>query len=145
MHATTKVGSRKERSSLGSGKDLVLVERQVGQRHRAERARDRGKRDEVREPEHVVGPGATTRTRRTTERRTRLGVRVERELEVSGRSMTEFAESSLVLAARRVMADRDRFVLSEEAAAAWDAVNDRPARELPGLRRLFERPSPFAE
>ena len=70
---------------------------------------------------------------------------VERALEVSGRSMTEFAESSLVLAARRVMADRDRFVLSKEAAAAWDAVNDRPVRELPGLRGLFERPSPFAE
>lgn len=43
------------------------------------------------------------------------------------------------------MADRERFVLSADAAEAWDAVNDRPARELPGLRRLMERPSPFDE
>lgn len=79
--------------------------------------------------------------------RTTVEVRdlVDRALEVSGTSMTEFAESSLVLAARRVMADRDRFVLSDEAGAAWDAINDRPARDLPGVRRLFERPSPFGE
>lgn len=91
---------------------------------------------------------AVTRAREERiEFRTTVEVRdlVDRALEVSGNSMTEFAESSLVLAARRVMADRDRFVLSEEAEATWDAINDRPARDLPGVRRLFERPSPFGE
>lgn len=37
------------------------------------------------------------------------------------------------------------FVLDAGSAEAWDAVNRRRARELPGLRRLMERPSPFAE
>jgi uncharacterized protein (DUF1778 family) len=79
---------------------------------------------------------------RTTPQVRRL---VERAVEASGSNLTDFAEASLVQAAQRVMADRTRFVLSEEAAREWDAINDRPARELPGLRRLMERPSPFAE
>ncbi len=70
---------------------------------------------------------------------------VERALDTSGRTMTEFAEMSLTTEARRVLADRDRFVLAGEEAAAWDAINARPARALPGLRSLLERPSPFAE
>jgi len=79
---------------------------------------------------------------RTTPQVRRL---VERAVEASGSNLTAFAETSLVLAAQRVMADRERFVLSEQAAEEWDAINDRPARELPGLRRLMERPSPFDE
>lgn len=47
------------------------------------------------------------------------------------------------LAAQRVLADRDRFDLDAVAAEAWDAMSARPARDLPGLRRLTERPSPF--
>lgn len=54
-------------------------------------------------------------------------------------------DASLVLAAQRVMADRDTFTLSEDAAAEWEAINARPARELEGLRRLMARPSPFDE
>lgn len=69
---------------------------------------------------------------------------VERAVEASGANLTAFAESSLVLAAQRVMADRDRFVLSDRAAADRDAVNARPSRELRGLRALMERPSPRA-
>ena len=53
--------------------------------------------------------------------------------------------SSLVLAAQRVMADREQFVLAADAAAEWDAINARPARELAGLRGLLDRPSPFDE
>ena len=70
---------------------------------------------------------------------------IERAVEASGSNLTDFAESSLVLAAQRVMADRERFVLSEHAAAEWEAINSRPARELSGLRDLMARPSPFAE
>lgn len=91
---------------------------------------------------------ATTRARRERiEFRTTQEVRrlVERAVEVSGGSLTEFAEASLVRAAQRVMADRERFVISERAAEEWEAINDRPARELPGLRRLMQRPSPFDE
>lgn len=91
---------------------------------------------------------ATTRARDARiEFRTNPEVRrlVERAVEASGTNLTDFAESSLVLAAQRVMADRERFVLSERAAAEWEAINSRPARELPGLRRLMARPSPFGE
>lgn len=44
-----------------------------------------------------------------------------------------------------IMADRENFALSEGAAAEWEAINSRPARELPGLRALMARPSPFHE
>lgn len=79
--------------------------------------------------------------------RTRPEVRrlVARAVEASGSNLTDFAETSLVLAAQRVMADQDRFVLSDRAAAEWDAINARPARDLPALHRLMERPSPFDE
>jgi polyketide cyclase/dehydrase/lipid transport protein len=39
--------------------------------------------------------------------------------------------------------DRDRFALDPEATEAWDDLDARPARELSGLRRLMERPTPF--
>ncbi|PKL96157.1 MAG: DUF1778 domain-containing protein [Gammaproteobacteria bacterium HGW-Gammaproteobacteria-8] len=70
---------------------------------------------------------------------------VERAARESGGSLTEFAEASLTLAAQRVLADRNRFTLSNEALSAWEKINARPARELPGVRRLMERSSPFAE
>ena len=91
---------------------------------------------------------ATTRARdERIEFRTNPEVRrlVERAVEASGSNLTDFAESSLVLAAQRVMADRERFVLSQRTAAEWEAINSRPAWELPGLRRLMARPSPFGE
>jgi uncharacterized protein (DUF1778 family) len=70
---------------------------------------------------------------------------VERAVEASDSNLTDFAEASLVLAAQRIMADRDTFVLPEDAAAEWEAINARPARELEGLGRLIARPSPFDE
>ena len=46
------------------------------------------------------------------------------------------------LAAQRVLADREHFVLDAEGQRAWEQTNARPARTLPGLVRLLERPSP---
>jgi uncharacterized protein (DUF1778 family) len=69
---------------------------------------------------------------------------IDRAAAVSETGLTEFVVSSAVHAAQRVLADRDRFELDEVAAEAWEAMNARPASELPGLRRLMERPSPFA-
>ena len=63
----------------------------------------------------------------------------------TGTDLTDFVVSQASDAARRVLADRDRFVLDPEAARAWEEINSRPARDLPGLRRLMERPSPFEE
>jgi uncharacterized protein (DUF1778 family) len=68
---------------------------------------------------------------------------IDRAAAASGTGLTEFVVSSAVDAAQRVLADRDRFELDAVAAEAWEAMNARPARDLPGLRRLMERPSPF--
>ena len=57
--------------------------------------------------------------------------------------MTGFVLSSVPTAARQVLADRTEYVLSPETADAWKAINERPARDLPGLRVLMQRPSPF--
>jgi uncharacterized protein (DUF1778 family) len=53
--------------------------------------------------------------------------------------------ANLVDASRQVLADRDHFALSIEVASQWDQMNELPARELSGLRRLMNRPSPFGE
>ena len=90
---------------------------------------------------------ATTRTRserlevRTTKDERSL---IDRAAAEQGTDLTEFVVSNLTVAAQRVLADRSEFTLDAEAADAWEAVNRRRPRELPGLRRLMERPSPFA-
>ncbi len=70
---------------------------------------------------------------------------IDRAAAASDTGLTEFVVSSAVSAAQRVLADRDRFDLGAATVEAWDALNARPARDLPGLRRLMERPSPFSE
>ena len=70
---------------------------------------------------------------------------VEQAAREAGSSLTEFAEASLTAAAQRVLADRHRFTLSAEALSAWEQINARPARELPGVRRLMQRPSPLSK
>jgi len=42
-----------------------------------------------------------------------------------------------------VLADREHFVLDAAAQQEWERINSCPARVLPGLKRLLERPSPF--
>ena len=70
---------------------------------------------------------------------------IDRAAAASDTGLTEFVVSSAVTAAQRVLADRDRFELEAVAAEAWEALNARPARDLPGLRRLMARPTPFVE
>jgi uncharacterized protein (DUF1778 family) len=93
---------------------------------------------------------ATNETRRRSRRmelRTTPDERdlIDRAVAATGTDLTEFVVDNVVAAARRVLADRDQFTMDADAAAAWDAINRRPARDLPGLRRLMQRPSPFAE
>ena len=94
-----------------------------------------------------MSTAASRRRDQRIEFRTTAEVRriVDRVVEASGTPLTEFAETSLLEAAQRVLADRDRFVLSEKAATEWEAINARPARDLPGLRALLDRPSPIGE
>lgn len=93
----------------------------------------------------------TTRATRTRDRRlevrttTQERALIDRAAEASGTDLTSFVVEQLTEAARRVLADRDQFVLTSEAAVEWDRINRRSAKELAGLRRLMDRPSPFAE
>ncbi len=70
---------------------------------------------------------------------------IDRAVAEQGTDLTEFVISNLTVAARRVLADRTDFRLDPDAADAWDAVNRRLGRDLPGLRRLMDRPSPFTD
>ena len=93
-----------------------------------------------------MAPSIRTRDRRL-EIRTTAEERelIDRAAGTTGTDLTSFVVSHLVDAARQVLADRDRFVLSADTAAEWEKVNRRPAEEFAGLRRLMQRPSPFAE
>lgn len=64
---------------------------------------------------------------------------------VNGTTRSAFVLDHAIDAARRALADRTSFQLNGDALEAWEALNDRPARDLPGLRALFERPDPFEE
>lgn len=70
---------------------------------------------------------------------------IDRAVAVTGTDLTDFVVTHASAAARRVLADRDQFVLDPAALQAWDDINAHPARELPGLRDLMRRPSPFSE
>ena len=70
---------------------------------------------------------------------------IDRAVEVAGGDLTDFVVSNTLLAAKRVLADRQRFELDPRSLRAWEKINARAARDLPGLRRLMRRPSPFAE
>lgn len=62
-----------------------------------------------------------------------------------GTDRSSFLLSQGRLAAQRVLADRQHFLLDAEAQQEWERINSRPARSLPGLARLLEKPSPFAQ
>ncbi len=70
---------------------------------------------------------------------------IDRAVAEQGCDLTEFVISNLTVAARRVLADRTEFELDADSAAVWEVINRRRARELPGLRRLVERASPFVD
>ena len=70
---------------------------------------------------------------------------IDRAVATTGADLTDFVVTGACDAARRVLADRDRFELDEAAITAWETLNARPARDLPGLRRLMRRASPFSE
>lgn len=91
----------------------------------------------------------TSDTKRT--RSERLEVRttpedralIDRAVAASGTDLTDFVVSHLTIASRRVLADRNEFVLDARATEAWEAINRRPPRDLAGLAALMARPSPF--
>jgi uncharacterized protein (DUF1778 family) len=70
---------------------------------------------------------------------------IDRAVTASGTDLTDFVITHASEAARRLLADRDHFHLDPSVLKQWDDVNARPARALPGLRRLMQRPTPFTE
>lgn len=70
---------------------------------------------------------------------------IDRAVRASGTDLTEFVIRYASDAARALLADRDRFDLDPAALKEWEDLNARPARNLPGLRRLMQHPSPFSE
>ncbi|MHB8294469.1 MAG: type II toxin-antitoxin system TacA family antitoxin [Acidimicrobiales bacterium] len=70
---------------------------------------------------------------------------IDRAITATGTDLTEFVVTHAYEAAQRLLADRDRFDLDVNALDEWEALNARPARELLGLRRLMQRPTPFME
>ena len=70
---------------------------------------------------------------------------IDRAVAVSGTDLTGFVVANLTVAAHRILADRSEFSLGDEERRAWEQVNQRKARDLPGLRDLMRRPSPFVE
>lgn len=70
---------------------------------------------------------------------------IDRAVSADRTQLTEFVITHLTIAARRVLADRTEFALSPQAAKAWEEINAQPAQDLPGLRRLMARPSPFVD
>lgn len=70
---------------------------------------------------------------------------IDRAVIASGTDLTDFVISHASDAARRVLADRDQLHLDPVARHQWDVVNAKPARDLPDLRQLMQRSSPFSE
>ena len=68
---------------------------------------------------------------------------LDRAAAALGTDRSSFLLAQGRLAAQRVLADREQFVLDDDGQQEWELINSRPARSLPGLARLLERPSPF--
>ena len=68
---------------------------------------------------------------------------LDRAAAALGTDRSSFLLAQGRLAAQRVLADREQFVLDPDAQQEWERINSRPARNLPGLARLLERTSPF--
>jgi uncharacterized protein (DUF1778 family) len=65
-----------------------------------------------------------------------------RAADVAEESLSEFLVEGGRERAERLLADRTRFVLSEEQWAAFTAALDRPAQAKPELIELFRRTRP---
>lgn len=70
---------------------------------------------------------------------------VRRAADATDRTLTEFVVDAAASEAERILADRTQFALGPEQWARFTEILDRPPQENPRLRKLFSRPSAFAE
>ena len=68
---------------------------------------------------------------------------LDRAAAAIGTDRSSFLLNQGRLAAQRVLANREQFVLDQRGLEEWEHINNRPARELPGLIRLLQRSTPF--
>ena len=88
---------------------------------------------------------ASTRAERIEIRATSdLKASLEKAAQLSDQTLSAFVLSASRDAAVRVLGDQTRFALPAKQMAAFHKALDAPARDLPGLKRLFAKPSVFA-
>ena len=89
---------------------------------------------------------ASTRAERIEIRATlELKASLEKAAQMQDQTLSAFVLSASRDAAARVLGDQTRFVLSSEQMGAFHQALDAPARDLPGLSRLFAEPSVFSD
>ena len=89
---------------------------------------------------------ASTRAERIEIRATaELKIALEQAARLQDQSLSAFVLSASRDAAARVLGDQTRFMLTTKQMTALNQALDAPARKLPGLKRLFAKPSVFAE
>lgn len=62
---------------------------------------------------------------------------------VAGQSLTEFVTAAAVTRAQDTLADRRVFRLNAAAWTEFNAILDRPAKRIPELARLLNKPAPW--
>ena len=70
---------------------------------------------------------------------------VEQAAEALHMTTSQFLMQAAIRSAEDILAERTRFRVPPERWDEFTAALDRPAREVPALRRAVSRPSPFSE
>ena len=88
---------------------------------------------------------APTRAERIEIRATlELKASLEKAAQLQDQTLSAFVLTASRDAASRVLGDQTRFILPAKQMAAFHKALDAPAREVPGLKRLFAKPSVFS-
>ncbi len=88
---------------------------------------------------------ASTRAERIEIRATlELKANLEKAAQLQDQTLSAFVLNASRDAASRVLGDQTKFLLSAKQMAAFHKALDAPARDLPGLKRLFAKPSVFS-
>jgi uncharacterized protein (DUF1778 family) len=79
---------------------------------------------------------------RTTPRDKELVVQAA---QIARMTTSQFVMQAAVRSAEEVLADQTRFAISPEKWDAFVEALDRPAREIPALKKAISKPSPFSD
>ena len=71
--------------------------------------------------------------------------RIEQAAQVVRLTSSQFVMESALSSAEQVLADRSRYVLSPDKWQEFVTALDRPAQEIPALKRAAKKASPFSE